>query len=84
MILNDICEIRKDFMGADFWLKTDTIEKGKPTKTYHKGYIGVKVQREDILLPDYLFYLLTYQYSMGVFKNFDINTINDIQLTLTN
>ena len=75
MILNDICEIRKDFRGADFWLKTDPIEKGN---------IGVKVQREDILLPDYLFYLLTYQYSMGVFKNFDINTINDIQLTLTN
>ena len=85
MTLNDICEIKTDFIGADDWLKTKTVDgKGKPIKTYNKEYIGIKVIRRDLLVPDYLFYMLTYYYTMGVFKNFNLTTINDMQLNFTN
>jgi len=33
---------------------------GKPTRVFYKEHIGIKVNRIDLLLPDYLYYALMY------------------------
>ncbi len=47
---------------ADFWLTAD----GQPTRTFKKGYIGIKIRRTDVLLPDYAYYMLMHLAHQGI------------------
>ena len=62
MKLKDVCIFSTEFPDADFWLiREGSADKvGKPVKKYDKDYIGVKVTRTDLLLPDYLYYVFEY------------------------
>lgn len=62
MKLSDLAEIKTDFPGADFWLirRGSVSQCGKPVKSYNSEHIGLKVNRTDILLPDYLFYVFKH------------------------
>ena len=78
MRLSDICEIKTNFGDADFWLQrkgsVDTV--GTPTKEFNPENIGIKVIRTDILVPDYLYYILVYYQSIGYFSNISNGTLN--------
>lgn len=63
MILSDLCEIKTNFENADFWINRLT---GKPTKEFNENYIGIKVTQTDVLVPNYLFYVMEYFYNQGV------------------
>lgn len=58
--LKDFCEIKTNFEGADFWLvRKGQVERvGEVTKEYDPEYIGIKVTRTDVLLPQYLYYAM--------------------------
>jgi choline kinase len=62
MKLEDLCEIKTNFPEADFWLdrkgSIDTV--GKPIKEFSSERIGIKVIKTDVLLPDYLYYVMEY------------------------
>lgn len=70
--LNDLCEIKTNFLDADFWL----IRKGTPhkvgavTKDYSSEYIGVKVKEkaQDLLLPEFLYYAMVNIHNKGYYK----------------
>ena len=71
MRLKDLCEFKTDFPEADFWItrKGDINSVGKPTKEYDPEKIGVKVVRTDLLVPDYLFYVLEFLAMSGAFAS---------------
>jgi hypothetical protein len=78
MKLSDVCEIRTNFSDADFWLQRKGGDNtvGTPTKEFNPENIGIKVIRTDILLPEYLYYVLVYYQSIGYFSNISKGTLN--------
>lgn len=58
--LDDLCEIKTNFPEADFWLVRKGTDEtvGTPVKEYSPEHIGIKVVKTDILLPQYLFYVM--------------------------
>ena len=74
MKLCDLCDLKTDYLDADFWVvrKGPLDELGKPTKKYHSDYIGIKVIEKDLLLVDYLYNIIEDYYKSGVFKRFAV------------
>ena len=70
MKLSDLCTVRTDFPGADFWIvsKGSLENIGKPIKEYSPQHIGIRVNRTDVLLPDYLFYVFLNFFYQGTFQ----------------
>jgi hypothetical protein len=68
--LGDLAEITTDTSEADFWLVRRGSENavGQPTRVFNPEHFGVKVVRPDLVLPDYLYYLLMYVHGKGYWK----------------
>lgn len=62
MRLGDLATIKTNFQEADFWLirRGAASQCGKPVKVFNPEHIGIKVDRTDILLPDYLYYVFMH------------------------
>lgn len=77
--LQDIAEIRTDFIQADFWLQRKGSEKtiGKPKKAYYAEDIGIKIRPEyrDHISPEYIYYSLEYLHRKGVFENMAVGSL---------
>lgn len=41
---------------------------GSPTRTMNPEHIGVKVTGRDVILPDYLFYMMMHIHGTGYFR----------------
>lgn len=78
MRLKDVCIFSTEFPDADFWLirQGDINEIGKPTKEYNEDYIGVKVRRTDLVLPDYLYYVFMYLNSQKLLTKLAVGATN--------
>jgi hypothetical protein len=78
MKLSDLCEVKTNFPDADLWLvrkgSEDTV--GYPVRDFNPENIGIKVIATDILLPDYLYYVMLNLYNHGVFKYNSVGTLN--------
>lgn len=68
--LFNIAKIKTNFPEADFWLvrKGSEFDVGTPTKTYKPQHIGVKVERLDLIIPDYLYYVMMHLHNVGYFR----------------
>nr|WP_326489974.1 hypothetical protein [Pectobacterium versatile] len=68
MKLSDVATVRAHFQEADFWIvRRGSLKScGKPTRQFNSEHIGIKIERTDILLPDYLFLCMEYLHSQGV------------------
>lgn len=80
MTLSDLCEIKHNFKDADFWiidssLRTSETKVGTPVKEYKPEYIGVKVIKKDILVPEYCYYMIEYLKNTGVFDQHSTGTV---------
>jgi hypothetical protein len=64
LVLGDLARVEKGLEGADFWLDA----KGKPTRTRGEKFVGVKVTRTDMLVPNYLFYVFEYLVMQGTWR----------------
>jgi hypothetical protein len=68
--LKDLATVKVDFPDADFWIQRvgdlDTV--GTVKDQYTKFYIGVKVNRTDILDPRYLKYVMMHLKNQGHFR----------------
>jgi hypothetical protein len=78
MKLSDLCEIKTNFPEADFWLvrKGSEDSVGYPVKDFNPEHIGIKVTATDILLPEYLYYVMLNLFNQEVFKNNSYGTLN--------
>jgi hypothetical protein len=45
-------------------------------KDFNPEHIGIKVTATDILLPEYLYYVMLNLFNQGVFKNNSYGTLN--------
>lgn len=72
MRLSDICSVRVNFLDADFWvIRVGSKEKvGMPVRSFHSERIGIKVIRNDLVIPDYLFYVFVHIHSQKYFEIF--------------
>jgi hypothetical protein len=68
--LGDCCTIKVGLEDADFWIVRRGSDKtvGQPTREYSREAIGVKVLRTDLLDPNYLYYLIQFLHSRGLFR----------------
>ena len=62
MRLSELATIKTNFQEAHFWLvrRGSASQCGKPSKVFNPEHIGIKVERTDILLPDYLYYVFMH------------------------
>tara|TARA_Y100000034_G_scaffold125038_1_gene174070 strand:+ start:772 stop:1413 length:642 start_codon:yes stop_codon:yes gene_type:complete len=73
----DLAKVNKDMRKADFWLMAD----GQPTRTFKKSYIGIKIRRTDVLIPDYAYYMLMHLANQGVwFKPLTVEQVRSLPL----
>lgn len=91
--LHDVASVRVNDPDADFWIarrgSQDAV--GKPTREFSPEAFGIKVQRPDVVLPDYLFYAMQYLHSQGYWKpiatgslrlvNIRAKDVRDVRLT---
>ena len=70
MKLCDLATIKTNFPEADFWIvRRGSVERcGDVTLEFNPEHIGVKVNRTDILLPDYLYYAMMNIHIQGHWK----------------
>ncbi len=82
MRLKDLAVVRTDFEGADFWLsRRGSIETiGQPSRTYSPYHIGVKVEKTEILLPDYLYYMFIHWHETGRWKPLAYGSLDLVQI----
>ena len=93
MKLSDVATIKTHFQDADFWLVRRGSLKtvGQPVREYNPEHIGIKVLRTDILLPDYLYYVMVHihntkrweQLANGTLSlvNIKVSDVRDIRLS---
>lgn len=90
--LKDIATIKVGLKDADFWIKRrDSIDQvGAVTKIYNKEAFGIKVERSDIMIPDFLYYAMMNIHMQGYYKgissgstglvNIKINDIKNVKI----
>ncbi len=76
--LFNIAKVKTNYPEADFWIirKGSEFTVGTPTRTYSPEYFGVKVERTDIVIPDYLYYALTHLSNVGYFQRLARGTLS--------
>lgn len=69
MTLGDLCTFSVGDRDADFWVirRGEQKDIGRPEKTFDPEHIAVKVTRTDVLLPQYLFYMMQHMHNVGYF-----------------
>lgn len=92
MRLKDIATVKTGLRDADFYVELRGSEKtvGSVTKEWGPYRAGVKINRTDIVLPQFLYYAMMNLHAQGYFKrlangvtnlvNIRINDIADIKL----
>lgn len=85
MKLSDVSTIRSNFPEAHFWIvRRGSVEKvGEPVRVFNPEHIGVRVERTDILLPDYLFYALLAIHQQGMWKQIATGTLSLVNIRVS-
>ncbi|RMM23598.1 hypothetical protein ALQ82_05487 [Pseudomonas syringae pv. pisi] len=62
MKLTAVATIRTNFPEAHFWIvrRGSAEHCGEAVREFNPEHIGIRIDRTDLLLPDYLFYALTH------------------------
>lgn len=70
MKLGDVATVKTNFPEADFWITRRGSLKtvGKPTRDFYQEHIGVRVERTDILLPEYLMICMEFLHKKSVWE----------------
>lgn len=85
MKLSDVSTIRSNFPEAHFWIvRRGSVEKvGEPVRVFNPEHIGVRVERTDILLPDYLFYALLAIHQQGLWQQVATGTLSLVNIRVS-
>lgn len=85
MKLSDVATIRTDFPEAHFWIvRRGSAERcGEPVRVFNPEHIGIRVNRTDLLLPDYLFYALLHMHQSGQWKAIATGTLSLVNIRVS-
>ncbi len=85
MRLCDICTIQTNFPGAHFWLvrRGSAENVGRPTRDFYQEHIGIRVNRTDILLPDYLYYAMVNIHTQGNWQRLATGTLSLVHIKVS-
>ena len=85
MRLSDVATIRTNYPEAHFWLvRRGSAERcGEPVREFNPEHIGIRVNRIDILLPDYLFYALVHIHQVGYWKTIATGTLSLVNIRVS-
>ncbi|HHM8677474.1 hypothetical protein [Pseudomonas aeruginosa] len=85
MRLSDVATIRTNYPEAHFWLvRRGSAERcGEPVREFNPEHIGIWVNRIDILLPDYLFYVLVHIHQVGYWKTIATGTLSLVNIRVS-
>ena len=85
MKLSDLATIRTNFPEADFWLVRRGSLKtcGQPVREFNPEHIGVKVERTDLLLPDYLYYCMQHLHTSRVWDPLATGTLSLVNIRVS-
>ena len=85
MKLSQIATIRTHFPEAHFWIvRRGSIQRcGEPTRSYNPEHIGLRVERTDLLLPDYLFYCLAAIHQRGDWQQIATGTLSLVNIRVS-
>lgn len=85
MRLSDITTIKTNFQDADFWLvrRGAASQCGKPVRVFNPEHIGIKVNRTDILLPDYLYYCFEHIHNTKYWEQLANGTLSLVNIRVS-
>jgi len=85
MKLSDVSTIRSNFPEAHFWIvRRGSVEKvGEPVRVFNPEHIGIRVERVDLLLPDYLFYALLAIHQQGLWQQVATGTLSLVNIRVS-
>ncbi|MCE2597175.1 hypothetical protein K6Y31_20585 [Motilimonas cestriensis] len=85
MKLSDIATIATNLQDADFWLVRRGSLKtcGKPSTTFNKEHIGIKVINTDLMHPRYLYYCFEDLHSRGVWEPLATGTLSLVNIRVS-
>ena len=82
MRLSELATIKTNFQEAHFWLvrRGSASQCGKPSKVFNPEHIGIKVERTDILLPDYLYYVFMHIHNTKYWEPLATGTLSLVNI----
>ncbi|SER26063.1 hypothetical protein SAMN04244573_03233 [Azotobacter beijerinckii] len=85
MKLSDVATIRTNFPEAHFWLvRRGSAERcGEPVRVFNSEHIGIRVNRTDILLPDYLYYAMMHIHQSGHWQRLATGTLSLVNIRVS-
>lgn len=85
MRLQDVATIAACFPDADFWIvrRGSLTTVGRPTYTFNREHIGIKVVRTDLILPQYLYYSMVNIFESGSWQSIATGTTALVNLRVS-
>lgn len=85
MKLSDVATIRTDYPEAHFWIvRRGSAERcGEPVRVFNPEHIGIRINRTDILLPDYLFYAMSHVHRSGHWERLATGTLSLVNIRVS-
>jgi hypothetical protein len=85
MKLAAVATIQTDFPEAHFWIvRRGSAERcGEPVRVFNLEHIGIRIERLDLLLPDYLFYALKHVHHSGHWRQIATGTLSLVNIRVS-
>lgn len=85
MKLSDVATIRTNYPEANFWIvRRGSKERcGEPVREFNPEHIGIRINRTDLLLPDYLFYALMHIHQSGQWEAVVTGTLSLVNIRVS-
>jgi hypothetical protein len=85
MRLSDVATIQVNFPEANFWIvRRGSVERcGEPERVFNPEHIGIRVDRTDILLPDFLYYALKHLHQHGHWQRLVTGTLSLVNIRVS-
>jgi hypothetical protein len=85
MKLAAMATIRTNFPEAHFWIirRGSAGSCGEPVRVFNPEHIGIRIERTDLLLPDYLFYALTHVHKSGHWAQLATGTLSLVNIRVS-
>ncbi|OHX16233.1 hypothetical protein [Chromobacterium sphagni] len=85
MKLSQLATIRVNYPEAHFWIvRRGSAERcGEPTREFNPEHIGIRIEKTDILLPDYLFYVMMHVHHCGYWKQIVTGSLSLVNIQVS-
>lgn len=84
MKVADVCEVKVNFVEADFWLirSHSREEVGRVVKHFNPDFIGVRVVKRELFIPSYVAFICSFHHGRGVFALAAKGSLNLVHISV--